>query len=80
MKFQKLFFQKLFLWMLAGAIPMALYAQTAASGSSTTTPDFSGVYYPLNPFGRAGGGRAGVASTRSAAGAAAATYSVGAAL
>lgn len=39
------------LWMLGLAVPTALVAQT--------TPDFSGVYYPLAPFGRAGGGRAG---------------------
>jgi hypothetical protein len=36
-------------------IPALLYGQTASSH-----PDFSGVYYPLNPFGRGGlGGRAG---------------------
>src|SRR5271155_4617625 len=39
------------MWML-GLVIAAAQAQTA-------TPDFSGVYYPLAPFGRAGGGRAG---------------------
>ena len=40
---------KLFLSMLSGTV---LFSQTA-------TPDFSGVYYPINPFGSALGGRAG---------------------
>jgi len=48
---------KLVIWMLGLAIPATLGAQTATG--SSTTPDFSGVYYPLSPFGRAGGGRAG---------------------
>jgi hypothetical protein len=40
-----------FIWILALTIGAAAQAQTAM-------PDFSGVYYPLSPFGRAGGGRA----------------------
>src|SRR5579863_4105403 len=40
------------LWMLGLAIPVVLSAQTASAPN--TTPDFSGVYYPLAPFGRAG--------------------------
>jgi hypothetical protein len=48
---------------LAASMVLALHGQQrAASGASTTTtPDFSGVYYPINPFGppppagRAGG-------------------------
>ena len=43
---------KKFIWILGLAIAGAAQAQT-------TSPDFSGVYYPLSPFGRAGGGRAG---------------------
>jgi hypothetical protein len=35
-------------------IPGWLRAQKSAAA---TTPDFSGVYYPINPFGRGGGGR-----------------------
>jgi hypothetical protein len=42
--------------MLGLTIPAVLVAQAVAPN---TTPDFSGVYYPLSPFGRAGGGRAG---------------------
>ena len=38
------------IWMLGLAIPASVWAQTAV-------PDFSGVYYPLSPFGRAAGGR-----------------------
>jgi hypothetical protein len=45
---------KLVILMLGGA---ALAAQT--STPSGAAPDFSGVYYPLSPFGRAGNGRAG---------------------
>lgn len=45
--------KKLVISTLGLAIPVVLSAQTAA------TPDLSGVYYPLSPFGRAGGGRAG---------------------
>ena len=45
--------KRLVIGMLGLAIPLALGAQTSAP------PDFSGVYYPLSPFGRAGGGRAG---------------------
>jgi hypothetical protein len=37
----------------------ALVATLRAQTTTTTIPDFSGVYYPLSPFGRAGGGRAG---------------------
>src|SRR5579863_6102447 len=36
-------------------IPGWLGAQKPAG--APTTPDFSGVYYPINPFGRGGGGR-----------------------
>jgi hypothetical protein len=43
--------------MLGLAMPAVLVAQTASAPN--TTPDFSGVYYPVAPFGRAGGGRAG---------------------
>jgi hypothetical protein len=45
--------------MLGLAIPVTLCAQTTTAGNTGSTPDFSGVYYPLSPFGRAGGGRAG---------------------
>jgi hypothetical protein len=41
------------LLVLSLSIPAGLEAQTSAA----STPDFSGVYYPLSPFGRAGGGR-----------------------
>src|SRR5258708_23033198 len=45
--------------------PAALRAQPppAAGATQTTPPDFSGVYYPINPFGRAFGGRAGAPAT-----------------
>src|SRR5258708_15053607 len=45
--------------------PAALRAQppSAAGATQTTPPDFSGVYYPINPFGRAFGGRAGAPAT-----------------
>ena len=46
-------------WMLGLAIAAASQAQNGAPANPTTPPDFSGVYYPLSPFGRAGGGRAG---------------------
>ena len=46
--------QKMLLGIFAGAV--ALYAQS-------TPPDFSGVYYPLNPFGRFTGGPAAGASS-----------------
>src|SRR5271169_5816783 len=39
--------------LLALSIPAALLAQNGA-----TPPDFSGVYYPVNPFGRFTGGPA----------------------
>src|ERR1700721_4322546 len=43
--------EKILLSMLVGAVGLC---------AQTTPPDFSGVYYPLNPFGRfAGGPRAG---------------------
>jgi hypothetical protein len=45
---------KFVICMLGGAF---LFAQT--NTTATAPPDFSGVYYPLSPFGRAGGGRAG---------------------
>ena len=46
---------------LGVAIPVALYAQT-------TPPNFSGVYYPVNPFGNfRGGPRAGLAPAPQAA-------------
>src|SRR5271163_4327094 len=48
-----------FIWMLGLTIGAAAQAQNAAPANPTTTPDFSGVYYPLSPFGRAGRGRAG---------------------
>jgi hypothetical protein len=51
------------IWMLGLAIASAAQAQNAAPANPTnpsSIPDFSGVYYPLSPFGRAGGGRAGV--------------------
>jgi len=46
--------QRMIVLALAGtvAIPLLLQAQSGP-------PDFSGVYYPLNPFGRFGGGRGG---------------------
>ncbi|HEY3823924.1 MAG TPA: hypothetical protein VGL82_05170 [Bryobacteraceae bacterium] len=37
------------IWVLGWGIPVVLAAQTS------TPPDFAGVYYPLSPFGRAGG-------------------------
>jgi hypothetical protein len=49
---------KLFTNFLGGAV---LFTQTIllAQAPAAAVPDFSGVYYPLSPFGRAGGGRAG---------------------
>jgi len=38
---------------------LSLAAASAWAQTSAAHPDFSGVYYPLNPFGRAGNGRAG---------------------
>src|SRR5258708_39870099 len=45
------------IWMLGPAIAAAVHAPAAQA--QTGPPDFSGVYYPLSPFGRAGAGRAG---------------------
>jgi hypothetical protein len=50
---------KLVISILGLAMPLALSGQTTPPPNSNSTPDFSGVYYPLSPFGRAGGGRAG---------------------
>ena len=51
--------KKLVISILGLAIPVTLGAQTTTAANPGSTPDFSGVYYPLSPFGRAGGGRVG---------------------
>ncbi len=60
--------------MLALVIPVSLPAQTP-----TNTPDFSGVYYPLSPFGR-GGWKNRSASGWPAPGTSTSAHSVGATL
>jgi hypothetical protein len=42
--------------MLTSSAPAPLHAQGPAATAKTTPPDFSGVYYPLNPFGGGKGG------------------------
>src|SRR5437016_3089166 len=44
---------------IGGPVALRAQASTARGAAHTTPPDFSGVYYPINPFGRAFGGRAG---------------------
>ena len=53
----RIFSSGILLSALGTLISPALLAQNAsgASGGSASTPDFSGVYYPLNPFGNLGG-------------------------
>ncbi len=51
---------KTFVSMLSGAVLFSLsLASSVMLDAETTPPDFSGVYYPINPFGRGFGGRAG---------------------
>jgi hypothetical protein len=52
--------------MLSGAILLALIPVVEAQGPATATPDFSGVYYPLQPFGRGADGRAGAPANAAA--------------
>jgi hypothetical protein len=51
---------------LSGAILLALIPALEAQNPAAAAPDFSGVYYPLQPFGRGAGGRAGAPANAAA--------------